>query len=79
MSACAVSIVPVVGALVEKTLHEESTRVAQHRDEQEHAHRDAGDRGPPLAEVDLHLIAWLRLEAHRRHVRDALLATRGCA
>jgi hypothetical protein len=55
---------PVVLPLGEERFDEDPARVAQDGDEQVHAHERAADRYALLPEVDLHLRARRRLEAH---------------
>jgi len=57
---------PVLLALTLEGPHAQPPRVAQRRHEQRDPAELAADLHPPLAEVDLQLLARARLEAHRR-------------
>src|ERR1043165_2593921 len=49
---------PVVLPLAQRCTDEDPARVAEHGNEEEHAHHRCRDADPLLAEVDLHLMAW---------------------
>jgi hypothetical protein len=66
------TLTPVVLALTQRRAREDPARVAEHGDEQVDLDPHAGDRDPPLAEVDLHLVTRRRLESHRRELGGAL-------
>ncbi len=70
-------LAPVVLPLGQEGAHEEAARAAQHGRQQVDPHALAADLDPLLAEIDLHLRAGGRLEAHRRQRGHALLAPAG--
>ena len=65
-------LAPIVLALVEKRFHEGASRIMKDGDQQKHRDRRAGNRDALLAEIDLHLRARRRFDAHRRDVGRAL-------
>src|SRR6185436_1987682 len=59
------TLAPIVLPLGQRGFDEEAARVRKNRDEEENLHQRARDGHALLAEVDLHLVAGRRLEAHR--------------
>jgi hypothetical protein len=55
-------------SLAQERSHVDPSRIAEHGDEEVHAHLSLGDEHASLAEVDLELVARRCLEANRRNL-----------
>jgi hypothetical protein len=72
------SVEPTVLPLMSIRPHMQPTRVAEGCDEEKDFDRNTIDLNPALAEVDLQLLARLRLEPHRRTCRGNQLPAQRC-
>jgi hypothetical protein len=65
------SLAPVVVSLAQESPDVDPSRIAQYGDEEVDPHLSPADDHAPLTKVDLELMTWRCLEAHRRHLGGA--------